>query len=84
MSTPGTAALPHLVLLGAGLELLALGVQLGEVAGDLLHAGVQRAVLPVFCIEVVLVALSLGRGRHGRIFTEKPERAEAQISSALP
>ena len=49
--------LAHLVLFGSGREAAALGVQLGETAGDALHPSVQHAVLFVLRVEVILVAL---------------------------
>lgn len=65
--------LAHLVLFGARRKASALGIQLGEAAGDALHTGVQHAVLVILRVEVVLVALSLVHGHHRRILTEKGE-----------
>lgn len=64
----------YLVFLGALGQLPELGVQLREAPRDLLDACVQVAVLAVFCIEVVLVALALLRGGNGSIFSEETEK----------
>lgn len=59
----------YLVFLGALQELLELGVELGEAAGDALYPRVQVPVLAVLRVEVVLVALALLRRRDGRVFS---------------
>ena len=63
-----------LMLFGARCQLSALGIQLGKVACDALHTGVQLAVLVILCIEVILVALSLVEGHQRCILTVRRKR----------
>lgn len=50
------------MLFGAGYQLPALSVQLGEAARDALHAGVEQTILVVLGVEVVFVTLPLVHG----------------------
>lgn len=63
------ASLFYLVFLRALQELLQLGVQLGESPRYPLYPCVQVSVLVVFCIEVVLVTLTLLRRGNGCVFS---------------
>ena len=58
-SLPALGGLGYLVLLRALAQLSELCVQLCEPASDLLDARMQTAVLVVFSVEVILVALTL-------------------------
>ena len=60
-----------LVLFGAGHQLLALAVQLGEAARDALHACVQHPVLVILSVEVVLVVLPLVQGQQWHVLAAK-------------
>lgn len=59
-----TAAFRDLVLFGAGYQLPALSVQLGEAACDALHVSVEQAILVVLGIEVIFVTLPLVHGHQ--------------------
>lgn len=68
------------MLFGASCQLAALGIQLGKVASDALHAGVQQAVLIILCIEVVLVALPLVQGHQRCVLPADGGRENAQMT----
>lgn len=52
------------MLFGARGQLPTLGVQLRKAAGDVLHTGMQHAVLVVLRVEIILVALPLVGGHQ--------------------
>lgn len=56
-----------LVFFGARCQLPALGIQLGKAAGDVLHTGVQQAILIILSIEVIFVTLSLVHGHQWHV-----------------
>lgn len=58
---------------GASHQLATLGVQLGEPARDVLHAGMEQTVFVVLCVEVIFVVLALVHGHQLYVLPAKAE-----------
>lgn len=59
---------------GSSHQFAALGVQLGESASDVFHAGVEQTVFVVLCVEVIFVVLALVHGHQWYVLPAKAKR----------